>query len=125
MASMIALPRKGHLRAVFQILSFLKSEYNDIAVFDSTDPEIDQTQFPTKDLSTTPYGPCKGDAPSNAPSPRGIGFTMRAFFTLIMIVNRFHIAQELALLNSSIVLLCLCVLRNRGAVRHLVLVLSS
>ena len=48
-------------------------------MFDPTDPEIDQTQFPTEDWSETPYGLCKEDVPLNSPSPRGIGFTMRAF----------------------------------------------
>ena len=41
-------------------------------MFDPTDPEIDQTQFPTEDWFATPYDPCKEDVPSNDPEPRGI-----------------------------------------------------
>jgi hypothetical protein len=48
-------------------------------VFDPTEPEIDQTQFPTENWSATPYGLCKEDVHLNAPAPRGIGFTMGAF----------------------------------------------
>ncbi len=42
-------------------------------------PDINLSKFPTEDWSATPYGVRKEDIPSNAPSPRGIGFTMRAF----------------------------------------------
>ena len=48
-------------------------------VFDPTEPDIDQSQFPTEDWSATPYGPCTEDIPYNAPAPKGIGFTIRAF----------------------------------------------
>ena len=48
-------------------------------MFDPTELEIDLNQFPTEDWSATPYGSCKEDIPLNAPPPRGIGFTMRAF----------------------------------------------
>ena len=57
---------------------FLKSNHNDIAVFDPTDPEIDQTQFPT-DWSTTPYGVRREIAPSNVPAAASVGFVIRAF----------------------------------------------
>ena len=59
MSSMMDLPCEGHLHAVFQMFSFLKRKHNSVTVFDPTDTEIDQTQFPTEDLSTTPYDPCK------------------------------------------------------------------
>ena len=78
MASMMALTREGYLDALFKMFSFLKSKHNGVTVFDPTELEIDQTQFPTEDWSATPYGLCKEDVPLNAP-PRGIGFTMRAF----------------------------------------------
>ena len=78
-ASMMALLREGHLNSVFKMISFLKSDHNSTTVCESTSPEIDQTQFLTEAWSENPYGPCKKDTPSNAPSPRGIRFTMRAF----------------------------------------------
>ena len=79
MACMIDLPREGHLSVVLQILSFLKRKHNGVAAFDPTDPEIDQTQFPTKFCSETPCGPRKEDVSFNAPAPRGAGFNIRAF----------------------------------------------
>ena len=79
MASMMILPREGHLNEVFQLFSFLKSKHTGVTVFDPTEPEIDQTQFTTEIWSATPYGPCKEDVSSNAPAPRGIGFTTRSF----------------------------------------------
>ena len=49
MASMVDLPREGCLSAAFQMLSFLKSKYNTVAVFDPAEPSIDYNQFPTED----------------------------------------------------------------------------
>ena len=40
-------------------------------MLDLTDPEIDQTQFPTEDWSETPHGPYKEGAFSHSPAPRG------------------------------------------------------
>ena len=38
MASMMALPREGHLNFVFQMFSFLKINHNGVVAFDSTEP---------------------------------------------------------------------------------------
>ena len=73
MASMIAILRKGHLKAVFQMFSFLKTEHNRVTVFDLAETDIDLTHFPTEDQSATHYGPYTKNAPSNAPVPRDIG----------------------------------------------------
>ena len=56
MASLMNLLHKVHLSVALQMLSFLKRKYNDVAVFDSTDPEIDETNFTNEDWSETPYG---------------------------------------------------------------------
>ena len=79
LASMMALPREGHLDAFFHMFAFLKRNHNGVMVFDLTDPEIDINKFPREDWSATPYGEFKEEIPSNAPEPRGIVFTMRAF----------------------------------------------
>ena len=79
LASMMELPREGHPGAVFHMFAFLKRKHNGVIVFDSTEPEIDINKFPLKDWSATTYGECKEDIPSNAPEPRGIAFTMKAF----------------------------------------------
>ena len=57
MASVMALPSEGHLAAVFQMFSLLKSKHNEVTVFHPTEPEIDQTQFPTEDWSVTTCDP--------------------------------------------------------------------
>ena len=64
--STMDLHREGYLSAVFQMLSFLKRKHNVVTAFDTSDPEIDLNQFPTKHWSATPHGPCKDDIPSNA-----------------------------------------------------------
>ena len=79
MASVIALPRQGHLSEASHMLLFLKSKYNAVMVFDLTVTEIDQNRLPTENQSATPYGPCKEDAPSNAPEHRGIVLAIRDF----------------------------------------------
>ena len=42
MASMMALPREGHLEAVFHTFVFLKSKHNGVMVFDLSEPDIDE-----------------------------------------------------------------------------------
>ena len=125
MASMMGLPHESHLSAVFQMSSFLKRKLNGVAAFDPTAPEIYKNQFPTENWSATTYSPCREDVTSNAPAHRGVGFTLRTFLTLIMLVTRSFVYQELALSCSSIVLLSLFVLRKRRSLRHRVLVLIS
>ena len=79
MASMMALPREGHLKVLFQMFAFLKTKHNGVMVFDPSEPDVDESQFPREDWSATSYGECKEELPPNAPVPRGIGFTLRAF----------------------------------------------
>ena len=78
-ASTMALPREGHLSVLFEMFSFLKSKHNGATVFDPTEPEIDQTQFPNEDWSATPYGLCKEDVHLNSTSPRVTCSTIRTF----------------------------------------------
>ena len=79
LASMMALPCKGHMCAVYQMFAFLKTCHNGVMVFDRTEPNIDETKFNKEDWSATPYGPCKEELPTNAPEPLGIGFIMCTF----------------------------------------------
>ena len=48
-------------------------------VLDPIEPTIDNSQFICEDWSASVYGECKEELPPNAPQPKGIGFTMRAF----------------------------------------------
>ena len=79
LVSTMALPREGHICAVYQMFAFLKTRHNGVMVFDPTEPDIDETKFKKEDWSATPYGPCSEELPINAPEPLGIGFIMRAF----------------------------------------------
>ncbi len=121
-SSMMALPREGHLKAIFQMFAFLKTKHNGVMVFDPTEPDIDLSKFPTEDWSATPYGGvCKEDIPSNAPSPRGIGFTMRAF------VDSDHAGDSritrrsrtgfMVFLNKAPI--CILVLKETGELRNI------
>ena len=79
LASMMAMPREGHLNVVFQMFAFLKGKHNGIMVFDPTEPDIDETKFLKQDWLATVYGDCKEIIPEDAPKPQGIGFTLQAF----------------------------------------------
>ena len=79
MASMMALPRKGHLDQLFHIFSYLKKRHNKEIVFDPTVPDIDPDRFPEYNWDHTPYKNSCENIPENAPETRGFGFTMIAF----------------------------------------------
>ena len=79
MASMMAMPREGHLDQLFHMFAFLKCNHNGVMVFDPTEPTIDESLFPEQDWSATPYSGSKEELPPNMCEPRGIGMTMRAF----------------------------------------------
>ena len=51
MLSHIALPRKGHLEAVFHMFVYLKIHHNSEMVFDPSEPEIDMADFLREDWS--------------------------------------------------------------------------
>ena len=79
MVSMMDLPREGHLKAVLQMLSFLKSKHIGVTVFNPTNSNVDLTPFPTEDWSTTPCGLCKECMSSDSPAQKGMVFIMRTF----------------------------------------------
>ena len=80
MCSMMAISHEGHLRTGFQSLQFLNSTHNGDALFDFSEPDIDHTQFITEDWSTAPCSLFKEDTNFNAPTLRGIDFTMKSFW---------------------------------------------
>ena len=79
MASMMAMPREGHLDQLFHMFAFLKGNHNGVMVFDPTEPTIDETQFPTQDWSASPYAGSSEEIPPNMCEARGVGMTLRAF----------------------------------------------
>ena len=70
LASMMAMPRKGHLQQVFHIFAFLKSKHNASIVFDPSESDIDESQFAREDWTVAAYGECMEDVPSKAPKSR-------------------------------------------------------
>ena len=79
MASCMAMPRKGQLEQLFHMFAFLKNKHNSEMVFDPSEPNIDESLFPSEIWTDTVYGNCSEDIPTNAPEPRGFGFKMRAY----------------------------------------------
>ncbi|KAI2513193.1 hypothetical protein MHU86_1231 [Fragilaria crotonensis] len=78
LASYLALPREGHLEAVFHLFNFLEKRHNARIVFDPTYPEIDMRAFKECDWRAF-YGNAKEALPPNAPTPRGKDVDLRLF----------------------------------------------
>ena len=78
LASHMALPRKGHLEALFHVFAYLKIRHNCRMVFDPRYPDINFEQFPKADWKEF-YGDVKEAIPSNAPSPRGECVILRLY----------------------------------------------
>lgn len=78
LASQLALPREGHLEAVFRIYAYLKIKHNSRMVFDPTYPVINMTAFKDCDWKDF-YGDVKEAIPPNAPPPRGKEVDIRLF----------------------------------------------
>ena len=79
MASMMAMPRIGHLDALYHIFAYLKIKHNAEMVFDPSEPNIDMTQFVKEDWTHTVYGNTTEEISADAPKSRGFGFIIRAF----------------------------------------------
>lgn len=79
MASCMALPRRGHLEALYHIFAYLRIQHNSMTVFDPTEPDIPEAVFEQQDWSDTVYGECSETVPHDAPEPRGYGFKIRAY----------------------------------------------
>jgi hypothetical protein len=78
LASHNALPRTGHLDAVFRIFSYLKTKTNARLVLDPTYPEIDYDSFKKQNWSEF-YGDAKEPMPGNAPTAHGKPVEIRCY----------------------------------------------
>lgn len=78
LASQLALPREGHLEAVFRIYSYLKYKKNALMIFDPTYPEIDQANFPRRDWNNF-YGKVTEELPPVMPKPLGKEVILRLY----------------------------------------------
>ena len=70
LASFSAMPRQGHLDAVFHLYAYLKAHHNARMIFDPTYLTIDEGVFKNVDWKEF-YGDIHEPIPPNAPEPRG------------------------------------------------------
>ena len=78
LASQMALPRRGHLEAIFHIYAYLEKKHNSTMVFDPSYPEIDMQSFKECEWKTF-YGDVHEAIPTNAPLARGKEVDVRLF----------------------------------------------
>ena len=69
LAAHMAMPRIGHLYAVFRIFAYLKGKHNARLIYDATYPKIDFTSFKSTEDWTDYYGDVKESIPPNMPEP--------------------------------------------------------
>jgi hypothetical protein len=79
LAAQMAMPREGHLHAVFRVFAYLKNKHNARIIFDPTYPEIPHEIFQDNFDWTTMYGNVKEAIPPNAPEPRGKSVLLRCY----------------------------------------------
>ena len=78
LASHLALPRQGHLDAVYHVFGYLDNRHNARLVMDPTYPTINMANFKECDWREF-YGDIKEPIPPNAPPPRGKEVDLRLF----------------------------------------------
>jgi hypothetical protein len=79
LAACMAMPRQGHLFAVFRVFAYLKKKHNSRLVFDPTYPKIDYSKFKDKEEWSNFYGDVKEAIPTNAPKSRGKSVVLRVY----------------------------------------------
>ena len=89
LASCLALPRKGHLEAMFHLFAYLKRKPNGTIVLDPTYPEIDLSRFNDGADWSNFYGNVQEAIPPNMPKPRGKAVVVRLY------VDSDHAADKL------------------------------
>jgi hypothetical protein len=67
LAAHMAMPRKGHLFAVFRVFAYLKAKHNARMIYDPTYLQIDYSKFRANEEWEKFYGDVKEAVPSNAP----------------------------------------------------------
>ena len=70
LSSHLALPREGHLEAVFRTFGYLGRKHNAVMIFDPSYPEIKESDFKECDWKEF-YKGAEEPIPPNAPEPRG------------------------------------------------------
>jgi len=81
MSSHLALPREGHLEALFHIFAYLRKYHNAEMLFDPSLPHVDPSAFQRQDwtFSAMTKEDMKEVLPPYMPASRGRGFVIRVF----------------------------------------------
>jgi hypothetical protein len=79
LASCLALPRRGHLEAVFHLYAYLKKRPNGVIVLDPSYPTIDLQEFNDGADWSNFYGNVKEAIPPDMPKPKGKTLVIRLF----------------------------------------------
>jgi hypothetical protein len=75
----MAMPREGHVYAVFRVFASLKAKNNSRLIFDPTYPKIPHACFKTDQNWEPFYGKMKEAILPDAPDPRGRSIVLRLF----------------------------------------------
>ena len=78
LASHMAMPREGHLLAVYHVFAYIKKHHNSRLVFDPSYPDIDRSNFMEHDWREF-YGDVKEAIPPNAPLALGKDVDIRMY----------------------------------------------
>jgi hypothetical protein len=78
LASHMAMPREGHLYAVFQVFAYFKAKHNSRLMFDPSYPPIHHEKFKADQDWEPFYGKVQEGIPPNAP-PRGKPVVLRLY----------------------------------------------
>lgn len=79
LSSFLAMPREGHLDAVFHLFNYLEKKHNARIVFDPSYPVIDMSVFKEDYDWKSFYGDVTEAIPPNAPPVRGKDIDLRMF----------------------------------------------
>ena len=79
LSSHLALPREGHLEALFHIYAYLARKHNARMAFDPSYPDINLADFKLDQNWKAIYGDVQEPIPPNAPKPRGKPVDLRLF----------------------------------------------
>ena len=79
LSSHLALPREGHLEAVYQVFAYLKRHQKAPIWMDDKVPTIDERQFKASDWSTSIYQGAYEETPPKMPKPLGNPIQMVCF----------------------------------------------
>ena len=78
LSSHLALPREGHLQAMYHIFAYLKKKHNARIILDPTYPDVDENAFVKCDWKDF-YGDIKEPIPPNAPEALGKEVDIRLY----------------------------------------------